>query len=151
MVIPDLEAAAGGEEQTNIRKKLEAHRVQPDCAACHAILDPIGLGLENFDAIGRYRTSYENGEAVDLSGTFQGQAFSGLDQLIPILTGDPLFKSCPSEKVLSYALRRTVRTEDAPYLGQLTTDWNTGTVRDLVKRLVLSDTFRFRKLPAGAL
>ncbi len=150
LVIPDLETA-GGAEQTNIRKKLEAHRTAPDCAACHNILDPIGLGLENFDAIGRYRTSYENGDPVDVSGTFQGTPFNGLDQLIPILTGDPLYKSCPSEKILSYALRRTVRSEDTPYMEQLTTDWNAGTVRDLVKRLVLSDTFRFRKLPQSAL
>ena len=150
LVVPDLEEASGA-EQTNIRKKLEAHRAVPSCAGCHSTLDPIGLGLENFDAIGRYRTAYENGEAVDTSGTFQGTPFNGLDQLIPILTGDPLYKSCPTDKILSYALRRTVRAEDRPYLEQLTTGWNTGTVRDLVKRLVQSDAFRFRKLPASAL
>lgn len=150
LVIPDLEEA-GGADQTNIRKKLEQHRTAPDCAACHAILDPIGLGLENFDAIGRYRTSYENGEPADTSGVFQAKPFNGLDELIPILTSDPLYRSCPTDKILSYALRRNVRSEDRPYLEQLTTDWNTGTVRDLIKRLVVNDTFRFRKLPPSAL
>jgi hypothetical protein len=150
LVIPDLEQA-GGPEQTNIRKKLEQHRVAPDCAACHNILDPIGLGLENFDAIGRYRSVYENGDPADTSGVFMGKPFNGIDELIVILTQDPLYRSCPSEKLLTYALRRNARSEDAPYLEQLTTDWNTGTVRDLVKRLIVNDTFRFRKLPASAL
>jgi hypothetical protein len=150
LVIPDLETA-GGADETNIREKLEQHRASPDCAACHQVLDPIGLGLENFDAIGRYRTAYENGDPVDASGTFAGVPFNGLDQLIPILTGDPKYQSCPSEKMLSYALRRGLRGEDTPYLEQLTTDWNAGTVRDLVKRLVASDAFRFRKLPQSAL
>ena len=150
LVIPDLETA-GGAEETNIRKKLEQHRASPDCNACHQVLDPIGLGLESFDAIGRYRTMYENGDPVDTSGSFGGTPFDGLDQLIPILTADPHYKACPSEKILSYALRRGARSEDTPYLEQLTTDWNAGTVRDLVKRLVLSDAFRFRKLPQSAL
>lgn len=150
LVIPDLEEA-GGADETNIRKKLEAHRTAPDCAACHAVLDPIGLGLENFDAIGRYRTAYENGDQVDTSGSFQGQAFNGIDELIPILTADPQYRSCPSEKVLTFALRRGARPQDAPYLKQLTDGWNAGTVRDLVQQLVASDTFRFRKLPQSAL
>jgi hypothetical protein len=152
LMIPDLEQAGGDAiDPTNIRQKLELHRTAPDCKGCHAILDPIGLGLESFDAIGRYRTAYENGDPVDTSGEFLGQAFSGLDQLIPILTADERYSACPSEKILSYALRRTVRAEDAPYLDQLTLDWSSGTVRDLVKQLVQSDAFRFRKLPASAL
>jgi hypothetical protein len=67
------------------------------------------------------------------------------------LTSDDRYPSCPSEKILSYALRRIVRTEDKPYLDQLTLDWKAGTVRDLVKRRVVSDAFRFRKLPQSAL
>ena len=80
-----------------------------------------------------------------------GKPFTGLEQLIPILTADERYAACPSEKVLSYALRRVVRTEDKPYLDQLSLDWKSGTVRDLVKRLVESDAFRFRKLPPSAL
>jgi hypothetical protein len=152
LVIPDLnDAGAGTVDPANIRAKLEQHRKSPDCAGCHSILDPIGLGLENFDAIGRYRTAYENGDPIDASGTLNGQAFSGLDQLIPLLANDERYQGCPSEKILSYALRRTARTEDKPYIDQLTTDWKASSVRELVKRMVASDAFRFRKLPASAL
>lgn len=152
LVIPDLDQAnAGMTDSPNIRKKLQQHRAAPDCAACHNILDPIGFGLESFDAIGKFRTAYANGDPVDSSGVFLEKPFSNLEQLIPILATDERFAACPSEKILSFALRRVVRTEDKPYLDQVTSDWKSGTVRDLVKRLVLSDAFRFRKLPAGAL
>lgn len=152
LVIPDLNDAGGGTvDPTNIRAKLEEHRKSPVCAGCHAVLDPIGLGLENFDAIGRYRTAYENGDPIDASGVLNGQAFNGLDQLIPLLTADARYQACPSEKILSYALRRSPRTEDKPYIEQLSADWKSQSARELVKRLVASDAFRFRKLPAGAL
>jgi hypothetical protein len=152
LVIPDLDqAAAGMADSPNIRAKLQTHRADPACAACHNILDPIGFGLESFDAIGKYRTAYANGDPIDTSGDFQGQPFKGLADLVPMLTSDARYASCPSEKVLSYALRRVARPEDQPYLDQLTADWKAGTVRDLVKRLVLSDAFRFRKLPQSAL
>jgi hypothetical protein len=152
LVIPDLdEANAGMTDSPNIRKKLQQHRAAPDCAACHNILDPIGFGLESFDAIGKYRAAYANGDPIDSSGVFLEKPFNNLEQLIPILLADPRLAACPSEKLLSFALRRVVRTEDKPYLDQVTTDWKSGSVRDLVKRLVLSDAFRFRKLPASAL
>ena len=152
IVIPDLnDAGAGTVDPANIRAKLEQHRVSPACSGCHAILDPIGLGLENFDAIGRYRTTYENGDAISATGMINGQAFNGLDQLIPILASDERYQACPSEKILSYALRRTVRPEDKPYVDQLTSDWKASSVRELIKRVVASDAFRFRKLPASAL
>jgi hypothetical protein len=152
LVIPDLDAAAAGmTASTNIRKMLQAHRAAPDCAACHNILDPIGFGLESFDAIGKYRRQYQNGDPIDTSGEFLSKPFTGLEQLIPILTSDERYAACPSEKILSYALRRVAGPADKPYLDQLTMDWKSGTVRDLVKKLVASDTFRFRKLPASAL
>ncbi|HVJ16994.1 MAG TPA: DUF1592 domain-containing protein [Polyangiaceae bacterium] len=152
VMIPDLVEAGGGTvDSTNIRAKLEAHRASPDCAGCHAVLDPIGLGIETFDAIGRYRTAYENGDPIDTTGEFLGQPFNGVDELIAILNADERFAACPGEKALGFSLRRTPRPEDAPYVEQLGTDWKSGTIRDLVKRLVLSDTFRFRKLPQSAL
>jgi len=114
-------------------------------------LDPIGLGLESFDAIGRYRTSYENGDPVNPAGEFNDEPFNGLYELVQILSKDPLFASCPSTKILAFALRRTPRAEDQPYIDQLTTDWSSGSLRDLIKGLVSSDAFRFRKLPESAL
>ncbi|HET9953419.1 MAG TPA: DUF1592 domain-containing protein, partial [Polyangiaceae bacterium] len=67
--VPELDKAeSSGAQSENVRARLEEHRKNPSCAGCHQVLDPIGLGLENFDAIGRYRTAYTGGEPVDASG-----------------------------------------------------------------------------------
>ena len=55
-------------QSLNVRERLAEHRENPQCAGCHTILDPIGLGLENFDAIGRHRDEYANGDAIDAVG-----------------------------------------------------------------------------------
>ena len=77
--VPELDKDDGMSAATqsqNVRVRLEAHRSIPSCAACHTILDPIGLGLENFDAIGQYRTAYANGDMIDSSGMLPtGEAF----------------------------------------------------------------------------
>jgi hypothetical protein len=151
--IPDLEDA-GGEmiDPANIRAKLEKHRESPDCAGCHRVLDPIGLGLENYDAIGRWRTQYENGDAITPTGDLDGTAFNGLAELVPLVQQNPLLATCPGEKLLSFALRRTPRVdEDAPYIQEIASGWQSGTIRSLIKQLVLSEAFRSRKLAASAL
>lgn len=150
--IPDL-AEAGGEQVaiSNVREKLQVHRENPQCATCHEILDPIGLGLENYDAIGKYRTTYENGDPIDASGELMGTQFSGLTQLSAILATDTRLGPCPSKMLLSFSMARILRTTDQPYVDQMTTAWASGTISDLVKQLVANDTFRFRKLPAEAL
>src|SRR5262249_21160146 len=94
LVIPDLDQAAAGMDSPNIRTKLQKHRADPTCAACHNILDPIGFGLESFDGIGKYRTAYANGDAIDTSGEYAGKPFKGLADLIPILTSDEHYNSC---------------------------------------------------------
>jgi len=149
--IPDLAEAGGMQvEITNVREKLEVHRQDPQCASCHSVLDPIGLGLENYDAIGKYRTTYENGDPIDASGELMGTPFNGLSQLSAILAADPRQASCPSKMLLSFSTARILRPEDQPYVDQMTTTWASGTISDLVKQLVANDTFRFRKLPANA-
>ncbi len=150
--IPDLEEA-GGEQVaiTNVREKLQVHRENPQCATCHEILDPIGLGLENYDAIGKYRTTYENGDAIDASGELMGTPFNGLTQLSTILASDARLGPCPSKMLLSFSTARILRAADQPYVDQMTATWASGTISDLVKQLVANDTFRFRKLPAEAL
>jgi hypothetical protein len=125
--------------------------MSPDCAACHASLDPIGLGLENYDAIGHYRTAYESGLAIDSSGQIGTQAFTTPTQLAQILSADPHYAGCPSKKLVSLSLRRTLRMEDGPYVDQISMAWNSGTIADLVKMLVTNDVFRFRRLPQSAL
>jgi hypothetical protein len=155
--VPTLDPATGSAsdpslQQENVRARLEAHRQAATCAACHATLDPIGLGLENFDAIGKYRTSYvANGPTIDSSGMLpSGETFQSLPQLAQILsTGTHLSQStdCASHKMLTYALSRELGSADDPYLGQIRTAWASQGwgLKALLKNIVLNDTFRLRR------
>jgi hypothetical protein len=109
------------------------------------------LGLENYDAIGSYRTTYENGDPIVSQGELQGSAFNSLNELSTILAGDPRLLPCPSKMLLSYSMSRILGPNDEPYTTQMTSAWAGGTIDSLVKQLVANDTFRFRKLPAEAL
>src|SRR5690606_33814935 len=90
------------------RQRLEEHRNKPSCASCHSKLDPLGFGLENFDAIGRWREEI-SGEPVDSTGVFAtGEEFQGPAALKAILVESrrDLFVRNLVERMLSYALRR---------------------------------------------
>jgi hypothetical protein len=155
--VPTLDPATGmasdpSLQQENVRARLEAHRQAATCAACHATLDPIGLGLENFDAIGKYRTSYSaGGPTIDSSGMLpSGETFQSLPQLAMILSqGTHLQQStdCASHKMMTYALSRELGSSDDPYLNQIRTTWATQGwgLKPLLKDIVLNDTFRFRR------
>ncbi|WP_437944008.1 DUF1592 domain-containing protein [Sorangium sp. So ce281] len=149
--IPELEAAGGDSGPVdNVRKKLEKHRESPDCAGCHDVLDPIGLSLENFDAIGAYRTEYPNGDAVDATGEYGGAAFQDISGLIPELQKDPQLGLCPSEQLFTYALRRRPIGGDRDTLEAIAARWEKGTIADLVKQVVTSEAFRLRAAKVGA-
>jgi hypothetical protein len=107
----------------SIRERLAAHRENPQCASCHNIMDPVGFALENFDALGRWRT-YEDGEQLDTSGGFpDGSQFSGVDGLEQaILRRSDLFVSTLSEKLLTFALGRGIEPYDAPAIRKIVKD-----------------------------
>jgi hypothetical protein len=143
--IPDLGAAGGaGVPIENVRKKLEKHREDPGCASCHNTLDPIGLSMENFDAVGGFRTKYTNGDVIDATGTFAGTSFQEISGLAPALAKDNRFISCPPSKLFSYALRRSPTSDDRKYINEILASWKGGTIGDLAKHVVTSDAFRFR-------
>jgi hypothetical protein len=75
------------------RERLELHRSDPACGACHALFDPIGVAFEHFDGIGAYRTT-ENGELIDTSGELDGQAFADARELSALLKADPRVSDC---------------------------------------------------------
>ena len=145
--VGELEDAAAANEAAsieNVRARLALHRSAPTCAGCHAALDPIGLGLEGFDAIGRARISYENGDTIDTSGAFpSGKSFSGPVELAALLADDPRFLRCASEKLLTYALGRALDREQ-PLVDEAVAalDPQHGTLRDLIEHVVLSSAFR---------
>ena len=148
--VPELDDAPEGDEKpqsVNVRERLAAHRENPQCAGCHTILDPIGLGLENFDAIGRYRQEYAPGDAIDASGLLpDGQSFSGITELSGLLANDARLPECASEKLMTYALSRKLLPSDQPFLDAVRDEWRSDgmTLRALLERVVLSDPFRMR-------
>jgi hypothetical protein len=140
------------------RQALERHRADPKCFSCHQMMDPIGLGLENYDAIGVYRTT-DAGMPIDATGELPGGAtFAGAKELSARLAESPDFARCAARKLYSYALGRPPQ-EGAGHLDGPTLEALTQTLidsgysfNDLVARIVQSPTFTQRRgEPVGGL
>jgi hypothetical protein len=145
LIIESLEEPAEGSAPTTVRLQMEAHRVSPACSGCHDLIDPIGLALENFDAVGRYRPIYENGLAIDTTGTMPGgQQVQDLDSLASVLAAGPQFLSCAASKFGTYALGLVFPPVNR---DQIVARWTAGTptLRNLIKETVTHDTFRSRR------
>jgi hypothetical protein len=133
---------------TTLRQRLERHRQSPECAACHRLIDPIGLGLETFDGIGAHRTT-DNGKPVDATGELpDGTRFSGPVELAAALARDPRFATCAAEHMLTYAVGRAF---DAPadhaYTAEIARRARAagGTWPALVRAVALGEAFRLRR------
>jgi hypothetical protein len=98
------------------RERLEAHRANAVCASCHKLMDPIGFALENFDAVGKYRTYDENFQPIDNSGVYaDGTRIDGLAGLRQVLMNhSDQFLVNLTNTLLTYALGRGVEYYDAP-------------------------------------
>jgi hypothetical protein len=118
--VPDLPPQAKGQQARSMRERVEQHRSNPVCAACHNVMDPLGFALENYDAIGRYRATAD-GLPIDTSGvTPDGQTFDGLAGLRDIMVSRrDDFVSTVTEKLLVYALGRGVEYYDQPAIRQI--------------------------------
>jgi hypothetical protein len=110
--VPTLDEAAVG-TAGSMRQQLEKHRTNPTCASCHSRMDPLGFGLENYDAIGRWRTA-DGTFPVDSSGTLpDGKSFSTPAEMRVILTAQtPQFSRTLTEKMMTYALGRGLKVYD---------------------------------------
>ncbi len=120
--VPSLNEAAVG-VATSLRQQMETHRADALCASCHSKMDPLGFALENYDAIGRWRT--QDGKfPVDASGKFpNGKQFNGPAQMKGLLTDNlPEFTRCIAEKMLTYALGRGVESFDRITVQNLVRD-----------------------------
>jgi hypothetical protein len=118
--VPALNEKADG-KPLSMREAMETHRRNPVCAACHARMDPLGLALENFNAIGRWRTVSESNEPVDATGELPGGgAFSGPDDLRRLLMGRPdQFVETITEKLMMYGTGRGLEYFDYPTLRSI--------------------------------
>ena len=120
--VPSLEETTGDGAALSMREAMEQHRANPVCASCHRLMDPPGFALEQFDAVGRYRTRNEANTPIDASGVLpDGTAFEGAAGLRDALLGRPdLFVTTLTEKLLIYALGRGVEHHDAPAIRAIT-------------------------------
>jgi hypothetical protein len=136
--VPALPDTRTGGRAQSMRERMVQHRANAACAACHQLMDPLGLALENFDAVGRWRTRTEGDSPVDASGRLFGEpAFDGLDGLRRALLARPeLFAGTVTEKLMTYALGRGLEHSDAPAVRQ-------------ILRAAASDEYRFSSVIVG--
>jgi hypothetical protein len=111
--VPNLDEANIG-SSASVRMQLEEHRKNPTCASCHRRMDPLGFGLENFDAVGAWRTM-DGKLPIDSAGTLpDGRTFNGPEELRQILSADRAgFSRALTSKLLTYALGRGLERYDA--------------------------------------
>ncbi|RYD49660.1 MAG: DUF1585 domain-containing protein, partial [Verrucomicrobiaceae bacterium] len=145
--LEDASTATG--KNPTMREMMEIHRSKPDCRGCHARMDPIGLGLENFNALGQFRTD-EHGKKIDTGGVLlTGEKFSNIGELKDVLATKRKedFYRCLSEKLFTYAVGRGVEYYDAVTIDQLVErlQKNDGKLRELIYGIVESAPFQKRR------
>ena len=138
---PNVPALVDRKTQAKVatmRDRMAAHRSNPTCAACHSLIDPAGFALENFDAIGRWRTVDESFNKIDATGTLpDGTPFDGVAELRSALVRRPeRFVTTVTEKLLTYALGRGLEHYDMAAVRQIV-----GTARQ--------DDYRFQSIVHG--
>jgi len=113
-VVPPFPEEVPGVPST-VRGRMEQHRANPACAGCHKVMDPLGLALENFDAVGAWRTR-DSGLPIDASGELtDGTKISGVTELRAALLKRPdVLVGTVTEKLMTYALGRSLEAEDMP-------------------------------------
>ncbi len=135
--VPALQENAAGAQPRTLRERMTAHRANPVCAGCHKVMDPIGFALENFDAVGAWRTE-EPGGAIDASGELaDGTRVDGVVALREAILRRPdAFVTTMTEKLMTYALGRGIDYRDQP------------AVREVVRWAAAND-YRFSTLVLG--
>ena len=143
--VPPLAGTGEGGKALSLRQQMEMHRAVEPCASCHRIMDPIGLSLENFDAIGRWRTEDE-GNPIDASGVLvDGTPMNGVVDLRKALVRySGQFVRNVTERLLTYAMGRGVEYYDMPMVRSIVRDAAPNNYRfsSLVLGIVKSPQFR---------
>ena len=156
MNVPTLdEKNIGTTKAQTVREMIAKHRANPTCASCHAVMDPLGLALENFDASGRWRDRDRfAGAPIDASGTLpDGTAITGPDDLRQALLRHPeQFVQTFTEGLLKYATGRTLEYRDMPTVRRILRDAARDDYRfsTIVQGIVGSEQFMKRRAPQKA-
>jgi hypothetical protein len=144
-----------GDVPRSVRERLARHRTMPSCNHCHGVIDPLGQALENFNAIGEWRTKErDTGIAIDSSGTLpDGRPVNNPDELRGVLTEDPtLFVQALTEKLMTFALGRGLEYYDMPTVRRIVADAKREdySFTSLVLGVAESAPFRMRSAPGAA-
>jgi len=137
---------------TSVRERLEAHRTDPVCASCHAVIDPVGFALENFDLVGQWR-EFDGQSPVDPTGMLlDGTIMKGPADLRKALVRySDLFIETVTEKLMTYALGRELEYFDMPTVRSIIRNAEASEYRfsDLVRGIIFSDQFT-RRIKGGS-
>ncbi len=148
-----LKATAELPANATLKQKMELHRKDPMCASCHSKMDPLGFGLENYNAIGAWRYQEDSGSDVDAVGVLpDGTKFDGSEQLKAILLKKKdLFTRCLAEKMLTFATGRGITSADRCIVDEVQKAVEAKNYRfsALVTSVVMSDAFRKRRGDSG--
>ncbi|HVY63797.1 MAG TPA: DUF1592 domain-containing protein [Gammaproteobacteria bacterium] len=151
--VPALADNEGGKAARTLRERLAAHRINPVCSTCHDVMDPIGLSLEHFDAIGQWRTR-EPGGAIDSHGQLaDGRQIDGAAALREAVTADPeQFARVFTAKLMTYALGRGLESYDMPTVRKIVRDAAPHGYKfsAIVNGIVNSPAFRMRRAQSPA-
>jgi hypothetical protein len=145
--VPALDEDSVG-ASVSLRQQMERHREDPNCASCHAKMDPLGFALENYNAIGKWRTM-DGKFPVDSTGTLaDGTSFTGPAEMRQTLMNRlPQFAECLTSKMLEYALGRGIGVSDRRAISAIAHDWETQGYRfeTLIYEIVNSLPFQNRR------
>ncbi len=153
--VPSLKENKTGEKALTLREMMARHRDRPSCFACHGILDPLGLALENFDAVGRWRDRDRMaGTVIDASGVLpNGTKIAGVDDLRKALASDPeQFVQTITLKLMTYGLGRAIDYQDMPTVRAIvrTSAKQEYRFKPLIMDIVTSTPFQMRSEQAGS-
>jgi hypothetical protein len=135
--VPALQDVDSSKPMT-VRERMAQHRASPVCAGCHAVMDPIGFGMDNYDQVGQWRTVDERSLPIDASGTLPGgNKFNGIVELRKLLLRQPdVVVGTLTEKLMTYAMGRGIEYYDEP------------AVREIVRQAARND-YRFSSIITG--
>jgi hypothetical protein len=151
VVVPDLKEHGNDGKHLTMRQQMEEHRANPECASCHARMDPLGFALENYDGVGKWRDK-DAGSAIDVSGKLpDGSAFvgpAGLKKIMVTSRRDE-FISTATQKLLLYALGRGLEFYDLPAVRSISRQAAKDDYRmsALIAAIVRSTPFQMRRTP----
>lgn len=152
--VPDLDETEAAADNATLREQLELHRQSPSCASCHRVMDQLGFGLDDFDAVGQFR-SEDAGQPIDASGALpDGRSFNGGAELSKMLseTETPALARTLIERLLTFAIGRELTPDDRCAIDEIVSQTQSDQFRlaDIIAAVVHSRQFQFQTVEHAA-